>query len=141
MHLKVTVHDEATFYFSISVYCFNYFQFNLNYNLDNKSKNMDILALQQLASQAKSRSILSLFANKAAIRVEQYSTSVDGLYLDFSKQNISNDEMSELFKLAEASNLKEKINAQFSGEMINNTEKRAVLTPFFVLLTKLNEKS
>ena len=127
MHLKVTVHDEATFYFSISVYCFNYFQFNLNYNLDNKSKNMDILALQQLASQAKSRSIFSLFANKAAIRVEQYSTSVDGLYLDFSKQNISNDEMSELFKLAETSNLKEKINAQFSGEMINNTEKRAVL--------------
>jgi len=86
---------------------------------------MDISALSLLATQAKSRSISSLFINND--RVNDYSISAKGLYLDFSKQNITNEEINQLFELAETSKLPEKIKAQFSGEIINNTEKRAVL--------------
>jgi len=86
---------------------------------------MDITALKQLAAQTKSRSIRSLFAYVK--RADNFSTSSQGLYLDYSKQNITKTELQQLFQLAETSNLTEKIKAQFSGEIINNTEKRAVL--------------
>ncbi|MBA6349442.1 glucose-6-phosphate isomerase [Colwellia sp. BRX8-9] len=87
---------------------------------------MDISSLSALSKAAKSRAIVSLFSTDQS-RVEQYSTSNAGLYLDFSKQNINVTELNQLFELAEKSSLAEKINAQFCGEVINNTEKRAVL--------------
>jgi glucose-6-phosphate isomerase len=87
---------------------------------------MDISSLSALSKAAKSRAIISLFSTDQS-RVEQYSTSNAGLYLDFSKQNINSTELNQLFDLAEKSSLAEKINAQFYGELINNTEKRAVL--------------
>jgi glucose-6-phosphate isomerase len=87
---------------------------------------MDISSLSALSKAAKSRAIISLFSTDQS-RVEQYSTSNAGLYLDFSKQNINSTELNQLFDLAEKSSLAEKINAQFYGEVINNTEKRAVL--------------
>ena len=83
-------------------------------------------SLSQLSNVAQSRSIISLFSGDAD-RVENYSASTAGLYLDYSKQNISNEELSQLFELAKTSMLADKIKAQFFGEMINNTEKRAVL--------------
>ncbi|NQZ24659.1 MAG: glucose-6-phosphate isomerase [Colwellia sp.] len=88
---------------------------------------MDISSLPELSKAAQSRSILSLFSGNNNNRVENYSTSTAGLYLDFSKQNITNQELSQLFELAKTSKLAEKIKAQFSGDIINNTEKRAVL--------------
>ncbi|MBA6381284.1 MULTISPECIES: glucose-6-phosphate isomerase [unclassified Colwellia] len=87
---------------------------------------MDISSLSALSKAAKSRAIVSLFSTDQS-RVEQYSTSNAGLYLDFSKQNINSTELNQLFELAEKSSLAENINAQFCGEVINNTEKRAVL--------------
>jgi glucose-6-phosphate isomerase len=87
---------------------------------------MDISSLSALSKAAKSRAIISLFSTDQS-RVEQYSTSNAGLYLDFSKQNINSTELNQLFELAEKSSLVEKINAQFCGEVINNTENRAVL--------------
>jgi glucose-6-phosphate isomerase len=86
---------------------------------------MDITALKQLAAQTTSRTIRSLFTDEK--RADKYATSLKGLYLDYAKQNITDKELSQLFELAETSNLTEKINAQFSGEIINNTENRAVL--------------
>ncbi|MFB1000364.1 MAG: glucose-6-phosphate isomerase, partial [Colwellia sp.] len=86
---------------------------------------MDITALKQLAAQTTSRTIRSLFTDEK--RADNFSTSSKGLYLDYAKQNITDKELSQLFELAETSNLTEKINAQFSGEIINNTENRAVL--------------
>jgi len=90
-----------------------------------KSNHMDISVLSPLATQAKSRSISSLFINSD--RVDDYSINAKGLYLDYSKQNVTNEELKQLFDLAETSKLSEKIKAQFLGEIINNTEKRAVL--------------
>jgi len=86
---------------------------------------MDISALSLHSTQAKSRSINSLFVNDD--RADNYSITSKGLYLDFSKQNVTKEELSQLFELAETSKLSEKIKAQFSGGIINNTEKRAVL--------------
>jgi glucose-6-phosphate isomerase len=87
---------------------------------------MDISSLSALSKVAKSRAIVSLFSTDQS-RVDRYSTSNAGLYLDFSKQNINSTELNQLFELAEKSSLAEKINAQFCGELINNTENRAVL--------------
>jgi glucose-6-phosphate isomerase len=50
-----------------------------------------------------------------------------GLYLDYSKNRITDDTISLLIKLAEESRLRERIDAMFRGEKINLTEKRAVL--------------
>jgi glucose-6-phosphate isomerase len=50
-----------------------------------------------------------------------------GLYLDYSKNRITDDTLKLLIKLAEESRLRERIDAMFRGEKINVTEKRAVL--------------
>jgi glucose-6-phosphate isomerase len=97
---------------------------------------MDISSLSALSKAAKSRSIISLFSTDQG-RAERYSTSNAGLYLDFSKQNINATELNQLFELAKESGLAEKINAQFCGEIINNTEQRAVL---HTVLRAPNEK-
>jgi glucose-6-phosphate isomerase len=50
-----------------------------------------------------------------------------GLYLDYSKNRITDETLKLLIKLAEESGLRERIGAMFRGEKINVTEKRAVL--------------
>ena len=50
-----------------------------------------------------------------------------GLYLDYSKNRITDHTFKLLIRLAEESGLRERIDAMFRGEKINITEKRAVL--------------
>ncbi len=50
-----------------------------------------------------------------------------GLYLDYSKNRVIDETLNLLLQLAEESGLRERIDAMFSGEKINITEKRAVL--------------
>src|SRR5260370_6395776 len=50
-----------------------------------------------------------------------------GLYLDYSKNRVTDETLNLLLQLAEESCLRERIDAMFSGEKINITEKRAVL--------------
>jgi glucose-6-phosphate isomerase len=50
-----------------------------------------------------------------------------GLYLDYSKNRVTDKTLELLVQLAEESGLRERIDAMFSGEKINVTEKRAVL--------------
>src|SRR5271165_2702861 len=50
-----------------------------------------------------------------------------GLYLDYSKNRITDETVKLLIKLAEESGLRERIDAMFRGDKINVTEKRAVL--------------
>jgi len=52
---------------------------------------------------------------------------VNGIYLDMCRQRVTGDTMEKLFDLAEAAHLKDKIDAMFGGEHINNTEDRGVL--------------
>ena len=49
------------------------------------------------------------------------------MYCDYSRQRVTDETMTKLYALAEAADLKNKINAMFSGEAINTTEDRAVL--------------
>ncbi|MGD0570161.1 MAG: glucose-6-phosphate isomerase [Candidatus Sulfotelmatobacter sp.] len=50
-----------------------------------------------------------------------------GLFLDYSKNRITSETLDLLIRLAEESGLRARIDAMFSGEKINLTEKRAVL--------------
>jgi glucose-6-phosphate isomerase len=50
-----------------------------------------------------------------------------GLFLDYSKNRITNETVTLLLKLADEAGLRSRITAMFSGEKINVTENRAVL--------------
>jgi len=60
-------------------------------------------------------------------RGERFSTQACGLYLDYSKNRITDDTLRLLLQLAQARGLRERIEAMFTGEKINVTEQRAVL--------------
>ncbi|AOY01866.1 glucose-6-phosphate isomerase [Jeongeupia sp. USM3] len=62
-----------------------------------------------------------------ARRFEKFSIESGGLFFDYSKNRITEETMSLLFRLAEQSGLKARIEQMFSGEKINITENRAVL--------------
>jgi glucose-6-phosphate isomerase len=60
-------------------------------------------------------------------RGERLTAEAVGLYLDYSKNRITGETINLLTRLAEESNLQERIESMFRGEKINLTEKRAVL--------------
>jgi glucose-6-phosphate isomerase len=60
-------------------------------------------------------------------RGERMTTQALGLYLDYSKNRITDETLRLLVQLAEQSGLRHRINAMFGGEKINITEDRAVL--------------
>ncbi|AZA11004.1 glucose-6-phosphate isomerase [Corynebacterium gerontici] len=60
-------------------------------------------------------------------RAERFSFDAAGLHVDLSKNLIDADTLDALVNLANAADLKSKIEAMFTGEHINNTEDRAVL--------------
>ncbi len=67
-----------------------------------------------------------LFADNPK-RGERLTAEAAGIYFDYSKNRITDDTLKILLKLAEESELRQRIDAMFSGEKINITEKRAVL--------------
>src|SRR5215475_2109077 len=60
-------------------------------------------------------------------RGERLTVEAAGLYLDYSKQRITDETLKLLLALAEACQLPQRIEAMFRGEHINVTEDRAVL--------------
>src|SRR5262252_6284792 len=60
-------------------------------------------------------------------RGQRMAVDAVGLYLDYSKNRVTVETLKLLLQLAEDSGLRERIDAMFSGEKINITEKRAVL--------------
>ena len=67
-----------------------------------------------------------LFAQDPS-RGTRLTAEAEGIYLDYSKHRITDETVKLLLQLAEQSGLKAHIEAMFSGEKINITEKRAVL--------------
>ena len=67
-----------------------------------------------------------LFANDPG-RGERFAAEGAGLYLDYSKNCVTDETMRLLVQLAEECGLRGRIDAMFSGEKINVTEDRAVL--------------
>jgi glucose-6-phosphate isomerase len=62
-----------------------------------------------------------------AKRGERMTAEAVGLFLDYSKNRITDETLKLLMELAEESGLQSRIEAMFRGEKINTTEKRAVL--------------
>ncbi len=67
-----------------------------------------------------------LFA-KAPDRGERLAIEAVGIYLDYSKNRVTDETLDLLLQLAEEAGLRARIDAMFSGEKINTSEKRAVL--------------
>jgi glucose-6-phosphate isomerase len=60
-------------------------------------------------------------------RFERFSREQAGLLMDFSRQRLDEIALAKLFHLADATGLRQRIEAMWQGERINTTENRAVL--------------
>jgi glucose-6-phosphate isomerase len=83
-------------------------------------------ALATHAEQVRDVHLRSLFANDP-LRGERLAVEAAGLYLDYSKNRITDETVCLLVALADACGLRDRIEAMFRGERINTTEERAVL--------------
>ena len=83
-------------------------------------------ALQKHFAEVKDRHTLSLFEKDAA-RADKFSIQWHDFYVDYSKNRIDEQTLKLLVNLAEECGLKDAIGKYFGGDLINNTEKRAVL--------------
>src|SRR5262245_38600107 len=68
----------------------------------------------------------TLFADDPR-RDERMTAEAVGIYLDYSKNRITDETIRLLLKLAEEAGLRARIDAMFRGEKINRTENRSVL--------------
>ncbi|MBI4773022.1 MAG: glucose-6-phosphate isomerase [Deltaproteobacteria bacterium] len=83
-------------------------------------------ALEAHYRQARELHLRELFADDPG-RGERMTAEAAGLYLDYSKNRITNETLDLLLQLAEESGLRTRTDAMFRGEEINLTEKRAAL--------------
>ena len=83
-------------------------------------------ALTAHAGRLREVHLRSLFAGDPS-RAERYAAEAAGLYLDYSKNRITDETVRLLVALADARHLREHTKAMFGGERINTTEDRAVL--------------
>jgi glucose-6-phosphate isomerase len=83
-------------------------------------------ALEAHHKEIRELHLRKLFADDQK-RGERMTIEALGLYLDYSKNRVTDETLKLLFKLAEESGLRARIEAMFRGEKINITENRAVL--------------
>jgi glucose-6-phosphate isomerase len=83
-------------------------------------------ALAAHYADVRGRHLRELFAADPG-RGERMTAEAAGIYLDFSKNRITNDTLKLLVGLAGECGLRERIDAMFRGEKINVTEGRAAL--------------
>jgi glucose-6-phosphate isomerase len=76
--------------------------------------------------QTKGLHLRELFAKDPG-RGERLTMEAAGIYLDYSKNRITDETLYLLLQLAQQSGLRARIDAMFAGEKINTSEKRAVL--------------
>jgi glucose-6-phosphate isomerase len=82
--------------------------------------------LKAHAREVASLELRTLFADDPK-RGERMTAEAAGLFLDYSKNRVTDETLKILFALAEESKLREHTEAMFTGQKINITEKRAVL--------------
>lgn len=83
-------------------------------------------ALQEHYQQIRTAHLRDLFAQDSQ-RGRRFTCEAEGIYLDYSKNRITDETLRLLLNLAESSGLHERIDAMFRGDKINITEQRAVL--------------
>lgn len=82
--------------------------------------------LQNHFEEIKMVSMQEMFANDTG-RVEKFNLQWNDFLIDYSKNYINQKTMKLLLNLADEINLKSAINGYFEGDIINQTENRAVL--------------
>jgi glucose-6-phosphate isomerase len=83
-------------------------------------------ALQSHYEKIRTQHLRDLFRADRA-RGTRLTAEAEGIYFDYSKHRITDETVKLLLDLAEQSGLRERIEAMFTGEKINITERRAVL--------------
>ena len=83
-------------------------------------------ALEQHYQTMKDVHLRQLFAEDRK-RGDRLAVEASGIYLDYSKNRITDETLTLLLRLAEESGLRDHIEAMFRGDSINVSEKRAVL--------------
>jgi len=83
-------------------------------------------SLAKHSTEIKNVHLRDLFA-KDATRGERFTGEAAGLFLDYSKNRVTETSLKLLLQLAEECDLRGRIEAMFRGERINITENRAVL--------------
>jgi glucose-6-phosphate isomerase len=83
-------------------------------------------SLEAHRQKARSLHLRDLFEYDGE-RGRRYTAEAAGIYLDYSKNRITDETVQLLTQLAEESGLRQRIDAMFQGEKINRTENRAVL--------------
>jgi glucose-6-phosphate isomerase len=83
-------------------------------------------ALQAHYEKIRSLHLRTLFADDPG-RGERLTAEAAGIYLDYSKNRVTDETLALLGRLAGESGLRERIDAMFRGDKINLTEDRAVL--------------
>ncbi len=87
---------------------------------------MNIKISRQLTQLANKFKHIHFNSFMSAERAETYSVQTQSLYLNYARNPINEQIMALLLKLAEQSGLREKIDAMFAGDTINQSEGRAV---------------
>jgi glucose-6-phosphate isomerase len=83
-------------------------------------------ALESHHQKVRELHLRKLFADDPK-RGERLTAEAVGLYLDYSKNRVTDETLKLLLQLAEECDLRARIDAMFRGEKINITENRAVL--------------
>ena len=83
-------------------------------------------ALEVHYQSIKALHLRQLFANDPT-RGERFTAEAAGIYLDYSKNRITDETLRLLVQLAEECNLRDRINAMFRGDPINLSEQRPAL--------------
>ncbi|HEY2414937.1 MAG TPA: glucose-6-phosphate isomerase [Pirellulaceae bacterium] len=83
-------------------------------------------ALEKHYSQVRGTHLKQLFADDSK-RGERLTAEAAGIFLDYSKNRITDETLKLLVQLAQECELPARIDAMFRGEKINVTENRAVL--------------
>ncbi len=83
-------------------------------------------ALEAHYEAIRNRYLRDLFAEDPQ-RAEKLSLEAVGVFLDYSKNRITDETLRLLLELVDQSGLRDRIDAMFRGDKINTTENRAVL--------------
>ena len=83
-------------------------------------------ALARHAGEMKSKTLKEMFAADPG-RGTRFNAEVGGIFLDYSKNRVTDETLKLLIAVAEETGLAAKITAMFRGDKINVTEDRAVL--------------
>jgi glucose-6-phosphate isomerase len=83
-------------------------------------------ALQDHFNHIQNQSLREAFAEDKQ-RHTKFSLRLNDILFDYSKNRITEETINLLIALADQANLQHKMQAMFTGEVINNTEHRAVL--------------